>query len=407
MNDAVRAAGGPTGRVEITMLYAAGLFQGLSLVAFPAAASILTDASGYGLSKGEYGLLFLPQVVCAVAASLAVPALSRRVGLQLLLVAGLAANLASMTLLAASDTVRTAGAAHPVLLVATSLLGLGFGLTLPTLSTAVGGLRPQRRAVALTALNVMLGLGTALSPLLVALFTELAEWWLLPLLCAVGLGVVGGAAVLRPIEAPPGSGAPRDGAQVPRLFWLFAGAVLAYGVAETMFGNWGTTLLRDAGVGAGTANYALAAFWASVTGGRLLIALAPRSLPSTWVYVALPWAVAAVLALAASTSGGAAGVLVFAAGGLACSGFFPMSIGYGEATFPDLVELSAGWLVAAYQVGYGLAAFGTGALQPDASLGTVFRVAAVVAVGMAVAAVPIARRQHDRSRPGAALPARA
>ena len=31
---------------------------------------------------------------------------------------------------------------------------------------------PGRRAVALTSLNVLLGLGTALSPLLIAVFTE-------------------------------------------------------------------------------------------------------------------------------------------------------------------------------------------------------------------------------------------
>ena len=39
-----------------------------------------------------------------------------------------------------------------------------------------------------------------------------------------------------------------------------------------------------------------------------------------------------------------------------------MTVGYGESTFPGIVELAAGWLIAAYQLGYGLAAFGAGAL---------------------------------------------
>ena len=49
-------------RSEIVAVYAAGLFQGLSLVAVPAAATILTSADGYDLSASQYGLLFLPQV---------------------------------------------------------------------------------------------------------------------------------------------------------------------------------------------------------------------------------------------------------------------------------------------------------------------------------------------------------
>ena len=79
-----------------------------------------------------------------------------------------------------------------------------------------------------------------------------------------------------------------------------------------------------------------------------------------------------------------------------------MTVGYGEATFPSLVELAAGWLIAAYQVGYGLAAFGGGALQSEVSLSAIFRIAAVLAVAAGVLAVPIARRQHVPGQPIAA-----
>ncbi len=71
-----------------------------------------------------------------------------------------------------------------------------------------------------------------------------------------------------------------------------------------------------------------------------------------------------------------------------------MTVGYGEATFPDIVELAAGWLIAAYQIGYGMAAFGAGALQHLVSLATVFRVVAVASAGMGVLALMIARRQR-------------
>ena len=70
------------GRAEVLTVYAIGLFQGLSLVAFPAAATILTSKSGYDLSKTQYGLLFVPQVVMAIAGSLALPKLARRFRLK-------------------------------------------------------------------------------------------------------------------------------------------------------------------------------------------------------------------------------------------------------------------------------------------------------------------------------------
>jgi hypothetical protein len=69
-------------RFEIITVYSVGLFQGLSLVAFPAAANILQSPTGYDLSKSRYGLLFLPQVIMAIAGSLAMPTLARRFRLK-------------------------------------------------------------------------------------------------------------------------------------------------------------------------------------------------------------------------------------------------------------------------------------------------------------------------------------
>ena len=54
-------------RRPVVIVYTVGLFQGLALVAIPAAATILQSPSGYDLSSTQYGLLFLPQVVMAIA----------------------------------------------------------------------------------------------------------------------------------------------------------------------------------------------------------------------------------------------------------------------------------------------------------------------------------------------------
>jgi hypothetical protein len=62
-----KVAGGR--RREVLTVYVIGLFQGLSLVAFPAAATILTSKTGYNLSKSQYGLMFIPQVAMAIADS--------------------------------------------------------------------------------------------------------------------------------------------------------------------------------------------------------------------------------------------------------------------------------------------------------------------------------------------------
>jgi MFS family permease len=399
------------GRPEVLTVYLIGLFQGLALVAFPAAATILTSTSGYDLSKTQYGLLFIPQVVMAIAASLALPELARRAPLKRVLLAGLVADALAMGLLAGTDPIQSGGGAYPMLLVATGALGLGFGLTLGSISTYAGAFMPARRDVALTALNVLLGLGTALSPFLIALFTNIGEWWYLPLLAAAGLLVLIAVTAAQPMGLPAASApqpSPHDGSRspgVPSLFWVFAGALVIYGIAETLFGNWGTTLLVSKGVAATSANNGLAVFWAAVTVGRLAIALVSGRVRSTSIYMALPWAIAAALLLFPTADSAGAGIAWFALGGLACSGFFPMTVGYGEATFPSIVELAAGWLIAAYQVGYGLAAFGASALQHVMSLTTVFRAGSLAAVAMAVVAVVVARHQPRTAPVVAAAPA--
>jgi MFS transporter, FHS family, glucose/mannose:H+ symporter len=389
--------------MEVLTVYAVGLFQGLSLVAVPAAATILTSPSGYDLSKSRYGLLFLPQVAMAILGSLALPTLSRRFGLKRVLLAGIVADLVAMSVLVASNALQHDAVAFPMLLVSTATLGLGFGLTLGSISTYAGAFMPDRRDVALTSLNVLLGLGTALSPFLVALFTSIGQWWYLPLLAAGGLAALFVLALLQPMAVPVTGGRQGSRAKIPSLFWVFAGALVIYGVGETMFGNWGTTLLAGHGVKATSAQDALAVFWAAVTVGRLAIALVSKHIRTTRIYVVLPWAMALALVVAPLAKTAGAGIAVFAFGGLACSGFFPMTVGYGEATFPNLVELAAGWLIAAYQVGYGLAAFGGGVLQNAISLSTIFRLAGLLAVVMAFVSIPIVRRQHPANRQGPIL----
>ena len=85
------------------------------------------------------------------------------------------------------------------------------------------------------ALNALLGLGTALAPVLIALFTALGAWWALPLL--IDSARCGSARRLRQLRLALGRGAlrPRGAPAVfPTRFWLYAAAALLYGVVETL-----------------------------------------------------------------------------------------------------------------------------------------------------------------------------
>jgi hypothetical protein len=74
--------------------------------------------------------------------------------------------------------------AFPLLLVATTFLGAGFGLAVPSLNTLTAAFHPSGVEASVLVLNALLGLGTALAPVLVAIFVALGFWWGLPVVCA-------------------------------------------------------------------------------------------------------------------------------------------------------------------------------------------------------------------------------
>ena len=105
---------------------------GLALVTFPAASNIFTSPQYYELSSTAYGIMFLPQAVTAMTASLLGAGLTRRLGIKRIYLLGLAADLVSMALFFLSQFVMSNGSvAYRMLLLATASLGMGFGLTVP------------------------------------------------------------------------------------------------------------------------------------------------------------------------------------------------------------------------------------------------------------------------------------
>jgi fucose permease len=383
-------------RAEVVAVYGAGLVQGVALVTFPAASSILTSPDYYGFGQTQYGSLFLPQAVAAIAAAVAGARLTRRLGVKRVLLAGLAGDLAAMALLVGSQfTIGAGSLPYLMLLLATTCLGIGFGLTVPSLNNLVGVFFATAVDRAVLYLNALLGLGTALAPVLVAVFLGIGWWWGLPLIVAgllAALLVACAGLALHAGEETTAAEASR--APLPRAFLLFAAFALLYGIVETTSGNW-STLYMTGSIGATTtvASIALTTFWATVTLGRILFAAIERRFPETATYRLLPFVAAVALALAAllPAGDGVAGILVFGFAGLGCSALLPLTISFGQHDLTTVGAAVAGLLIAAYQTGYGIAAFGFGPLQDalGVSLPAIFALAAAVAVAMGVLATRI------------------
>jgi fucose permease len=389
-------------RREVAAVYAAGLAQGVALVTFPAASSILTSPDWYDLSSTAYGGLFLPQAIAAIAASLAGARLAGSLGPRRLLLTGLLGDLVAMTLLFVSQFLIGMGSLpYLVLLVATTSLGIGFGLAVPSLNTFAAAFFPDRADRAVLYLNALLGLGTALAPVLVAVFVGLGYWSGLPLLVAV---VLAGLLLFSrglPLQAgsPAGSSASAGRSlSIPPQFWIFAAFAVCYGIVETMNGNWATVYMtQDLGASATIASLALTAFWGMVTVGRILFAAIERWLPERTVYRILPFVAAVALAATALLTGdtAAVGVALFGLAGLGCSALLPLTISFGQGRLTALAASAAGLIIAFYQLGYGIAAFGVGPLQDLAgiSLSALYGATAVVAVVMGVLAFVVVPRR--------------
>ena len=431
-------------RAESVTVNAAGLVQGIALVTFPAASTIFTARSSYDLSSSQYGAMFVPQVIAAIVASLLGagllwPSLAGRLSEKTIFLAGLLADLAAMLLLTVSwFVVHQHAAAYVLLLAATACLGAGFGLAVPALNTLTAAFHPAAVDRSVLVLNALLGLGTALAPVFVAAFTGLGFWTGLPVLAAcllAGLIAVSlrlplnpgpaqhaespqphaadrpGAGAGQPGAGQPGAGQPRAGqpgagrpgagqpgarSLIPAGFWVFGAFAVLYGICETMNGNWSQLDITSLGNGPATASLALAGFWAVVTAGRVLVAAIQRWLPSRAAYHSLPFLLAGAFVLIAVLPRNApvAAVAAFCLAGLGCSALLPLTISLGQQKLAGHQAVVAGAVIACYQAGYGIAAFGVG---PLASLGVrlpaIFAASAVVAAVMGGLSLVAAHRQ--------------
>jgi fucose permease len=389
------ALGEPTNRKEIVSVYTAAVIQGVALVTFPAASVVFTSAADYGLTNQEYGGIFVPQAIMAVVSSLFGAGLSRRIGAKQVYLLGLYANLLAMTLLVCSRFVmRDHALAYGVLLAATASLGAGFGFTVPALNTFAAAFFPHKVEKAVLALNALLGLGTALAPVFILLFVGLGIWWGMPLSVAAAsvlLLVFSTGLSLHTARSPEEARGRQSGAKLPARFWLFAAFALLYGICETMNGNWASVYMtKQLGASGALASLALTIFWATVTAGRVLFTTLDKWLPAGATFRILPFVVSSAFVVTASLpiTQPWLGVAAFAAAGLGCSALLPLVISLGQEELTTVAASVAGGLICAYQVGYGIAAFGVGPLQVHAGLRLETIYGATAAIALVMATLP-------------------
>ena len=97
----------------------------------------------------------------------------------------------------------------------------------------------------------------------------------------------------------------------------------------------------------------------------------------------------------------AAGVVAFGLAGLGCSALLPLTISFAQEDLVAISGATAGLVIACYQFGFGVAAFGAGPLQDaGVDLPTIFGIAAVASGVLVVLAAVITRPSHaDQPRP--------
>jgi len=378
-----------------SLVYVGGFVQCMAQVSFAASATVLRERLHF--TDAQYGSIFLPQITLATLGAIGAGALARRLGLRALLVIGSLALAASQCALLASVLVGP-GAAYPVILAGTALMGLGAGVSAAPMNAYPQLLFPFGRETAVVGIHAVNGLGLTAGPLLVGLLLAQDAWTLLPLsLAAANLALA--IRVLR-VPLPPDPRATtgqRSADHAPvrsPVFWTFVVVAFLYALAEGSLASWAVIFLReDRGLGAPAAAWGLALFWTGLTLGRLLVASLMLRVSPEPIWQVLPLAVALTLVSTSFVTSPGSALALFAFAGIACSGFFPLTISVASRHFPRHVAWVASMVYAGLALGVGAGPFVMGLLRPHWPLTRLFALYAVFPVAC-VGLASLARRHR-------------
>ncbi len=264
------------------------------------------------------------------------------------------------------------------------IVGLGFGALVLGLNQLVAYSEGRRRTGLLNALNGAYSAGAVAGPILVAAFAREHFSLLYLAAAAVWLALIPGAfGIAGRLPVAVGSRT-RPGS----LVWIFVVAFVLYVAIENGTGGWMTSHLESVGLRSTEAATVTSGFWLALVTGRLLMTLAPPSIPESTIV--LSGAGLATVALIIATAGAAA-PWAYIATGFALAPIFPTGIVWLAKLRPGDSRATS-WLFPAASIG-GIAGPGAiGIVIAQAGVSWAPAVLAVVAIGMTSAFFVAARR---------------
>lgn len=387
-------------------VYTAGLLQGIALVVFPAASTILTNPNTFHFTNTDYGSLFIPEALFSILTALFNPLLCRKFTAKKILILGLVANFLSMTFLALSTaTMSQHMATYILLIMATSCLGFGFGMVVPTINRMVERLYPKKSDTAILSLNALLGVGTTLAPVFIASFTAMGFWWGLPLSLALAICIL--LFFTFNLHLPEEKIFPTTKKHESSKTVLFASIFVAfaflYGIIETLNGNWMTIYLSEhLNATINIQSLALTSFWGMVTFGRFFFACMSKFLSEQAAFQIAPFISSLAFFIIASLVSGQEywAIIAFGLTGFGCSVLLPLLISFGGKQLKSIAASVPGMIISSYLLGYGVAAFGVGPLEEfgHVSLRTIYVLGAIISLILGLLSLYIVRKRKNKTK---------
>jgi len=337
--------------------------------------------------------------------------LARRLGLNTLLWLSLLMAGASQLLLASTMWLASSMVFALVLAGTACLgLGLGFGLSGAPLNSYPPRFFPARRDTAIVALHTVLGLGLAVGPLLAGWLIANHSWGAFPVsLLAISMLLMGMVLLLKWPEAKAiedtAKLASHSNAAMRRpiasaSFWTFFAIAILYAFAEGTFYNWTVIYLQETKrLPAEIAALALSVFWAAMVAGRLAVSIAVLRVPPERIWLILPVLMICAFLLLTYANTPALGIGLFALAGLACSAFFPLTVGLISKHFDRHVAWVSSMMIAALMVGNGTGTFLIGLLRGQLALEQLYRFSAIYPLLVLILATVLMRQARKSDAP--------
>ena len=342
--------------IALLAFFSLGLPDGVLGVAWP------SMRGSFVLPMSQLGVLLTAAMVGYLASSFASGALVARLGLGRVLAASSAATAASALAYALAPV-------WEVVVLSAVVAGLGAG----AIDAGINAFAAARLSARLTTwLHASYGIGATLGPLLTGAVLGATGSWRMAygligvVLATMTIGFVRTADrwAVEEGPAPLAPMAPGFGEALRRpAVWLSVGLFFIYAGLEVGVGQWGYSwLVEGRGVAPGRAAVWVAAYWGSLTAGRVILgALTTRFSAETLLRGSLAGVFPGIFVLWAGL-GPAAGAFGLPLLGLALAPIFPLLI----ATTPERV----GTTHATHSIGFQVAAFylGTAALPGTAGV---------------------------------------